>query len=72
MSSKHLETEYKQKYALTYFYLSLINNGNLKDEEVNNKILSLLFSTADTGLIKGETSSSDIEKILYAMLGTKK
>lgn len=72
MSSKHLETEYKQKYALTYFYLSLINNGNLKDEEVNNKILALLFSTADTGLIKSETSSSDIEKILYAMIGTKK
>ncbi|MBQ4263291.1 MAG: hypothetical protein IJB83_03485 [Bacilli bacterium] len=71
MSSKHLETEYKQKYALTYFYLSLINNGNLTDEEVNNKILALLFSSADTGLIKGETSSSDIEKILYAMMGTK-
>lgn len=72
MSSKHLETEYKQKYALTYFYLSLINNGNLKDEEVNNKILALLFSSADTGLIKSDTSSADIEKILYAMIGTKK
>ena len=44
MSSKHLETEYRQKYSLTYFYLSLINNGNLTDEEVNNKILALLDS----------------------------
>lgn len=72
MSSKHLETEYKQKYAFTYFYLSLINNGNLKDEEVNNKILALLFSSTDTGLIKSDTSSADIEKILYSMIGTKK
>lgn len=72
MSSKHLETEYRQKYSLTYFYLSLINNGNLTDEEVNNKILALLFSSADTGLIKGDTSSADVEKILYAMIGTKK
>ena len=71
ISSKHLETEYKQKYALTYFYLSLINNGNLTDEEVNNKILALLFSSPDTGLIKGDNYSSDMEKILLSLIGNK-
>jgi len=29
ISSKHLSEEYKQKYILTYFYLSLISDGKI-------------------------------------------
>ena len=67
ISSKHLMEEYKQKYALTYFYLSLVNNGNIEDEQSRNIILTSLFTKADTGLIKND-SSSDAEKTLLAQL----
>lgn len=67
VSSKHLMEEYKQKYSLTYFYLSLVNNGNIEDEQSRNIILTSLFTKADTGLIKND-SSSDTEKTLLAQL----
>lgn len=67
ISSKHLMEEYKQKYSLTYFYLSLVNNGNIEDEQSRNIILTSLFTKADTGLIKND-SSSDIEKTLLTQL----
>ncbi len=67
ISSKHLMEEYKQKYALTYFYLSLVNNGNIEDEQSRNIILTSLFTKADTGLIKND-NSSDAEKTLLAQL----
>ncbi len=67
ISSKHLMEEYKQKYSLTYFYLSLVNNGNIEDEQSRNIILTSLFTKADTGLIKND-SSSDTEKTLLAQL----
>lgn len=56
MSSKHLSEEYRQKYVLTYFYLSLVNSGNI-DEKLGNTILALLFTKADTGLIKNDNSN---------------
>ncbi len=58
MSSKHLSEEYRQKYVLTYFYLSLVNSGNI-DEKLGNIILSLLFTKADTGLIKNDNSNEN-------------
>lgn len=69
ISSKHLSEEYYQKYTLTYFYLSLIKDNKLEQEQANI-ILATLFSKADTGLIKGDTSS-DIESIYKLMLSTK-
>ena len=65
MSSKHLSEEYRQKYVLTYFYLSLVNSGNL-DEKLGNIILSLLFTKADTGLIKGD-NSNDYESLIKTL-----
>lgn len=56
ISSKHLSEEYHQKYVLTYFYLSLLNDGKL-DEKQANVILATLFAKADTGLIKNDNSS---------------
>ena len=65
MSSKHLSEEYRQKYVLTYFYLSLVNSGNLA-EKLGNIILSLLFTKADTGLIKGD-NSNDYESLIKTL-----
>lgn len=65
ISSKHLSEEYYQKYILTYFYLSLVNNGKI-DDELGNLILSTLFSKAETGLIKsnGNNDNESIIKML--------
>jgi len=60
ISSKHLYEEYHQKHILTYFYLSLINDGKINDSIKDSIILSL-FSKSDTGLIKGETNSDLME-----------
>lgn len=67
VSSKHLMEEYKQKYSLTYFYLSLINNGNIKDENAQNIILTSLFTKADTGLIKND-GSNEFDKTILSLL----
>ena len=67
ISSKHLMEEYKQKYSLTYFYLSLVNNGNIEDEQSRNIILTSLFTKADTGLLKND-NSNDLEKTLLSQL----
>ena len=63
-SSKHLMEEYKQKYTLTYFYLSLVNNGNIDDEKAKNIILTSLFTKVDTGLLKNDNSSDNVITIL--------
>lgn len=67
VSSKHLMEEYKQKYSLTYFYLSLVNNGNIQDEKTQNIILSSLFTKADTGLIKND-GSNEMDKTLLSLI----
>ena len=68
VSSKHLSEEYYQKYSLTYFYLSLLFDGKL-DQKQADVILATLFSKADTGLLKNDTSS-DTELItkLFSMM----
>ena len=67
ISYKHLMEEYKQKYSLTYFYLSLVNNGSIKDEKSQNIILTSLFTKADTGLIKND-NSNELDKTLLSLL----
>ena len=70
-SSKHLMEEYKQKYALTYFYLSLVNNGNIDDEKSKNIILTSLFTKADTGLLKNDNSSDNAITVLSQLQSVK-
>ena len=70
ISSKHLSEEYKQKYVLTYFFLSLINKGKI-DNDLNNSIISKLFTKADTGLIKNDTNI-EIESIYKTLTGINK
>jgi hypothetical protein len=63
MSEKHMQAEYSQKAAFTYFYLSLLQKSdNVITKEERPIILANLFSRVDTGLIKSdEKSDSDIE-----------
>lgn len=56
VSSKHLSEEYHQKYSLTYFYLSLLFEGKLEQRQAD-VILATLFTKADTGLLKNDTST---------------
>lgn len=70
ISSKHLSEEYKQKYILTYFYLSLISEGKLNNE-LGDSIISKLFTKADTGLIKNDTNI-EIESIYKTLTGINK
>lgn len=56
VSSKHLSEEYYQKYSLTYFYLSLLFEGKLEQRQAD-VILATLFTKADTGLLKNDTST---------------
>ena len=69
ISSKHLSEEYYQKYVLTYFYLALIKDNKISEEQANI-VLSTLFTKADTGLIKND-ASNDIESIYKLILSTK-
>ena len=71
ISSKHLMEEYKQKYSLTYFYLSLVNNGNIQDEKSRNIILTSLFTKADTGLLKNDNSSDNAATLLSQLQSIK-
>lgn len=70
ISSKHLSEEYKQKYILTYFYLSLISEGKI-DDSLGNSILSKLFAKADTGLIKND-SNIDPESVYKTLTSISK
>jgi hypothetical protein len=56
-SSYHLARDARERYQLTYVFLALEKDGSVtpKDREV---ILTALFSRADTGLLKNDSSPS--------------
>lgn len=54
-SSFHLSRDAKERNKLAYFYLALIAKGAV-DEKERSIILNALFSRADTGLLKGDSS----------------
>lgn len=67
MSSKHLETEYKQKSMFTYFYLSLLSDKQTSKEITETEkslIYNNLFANPDTGLIKGGQDNSELSSLL--------
>lgn len=55
LSAYHLSRDAKERYQLTYVYLSLINEGKISDQD-RTIVLQALFSRADTGLLKGDSS----------------
>lgn len=68
-SSFHLARDAEEREQLTYVYLSLINE-NAMDKEDRLLIMQSLFSRADTGLLKDDSSpsmpgaASVVEKII--------
>ncbi len=54
-SAFHLQRDAEEREQLTYVYLSLLNDSAIEKEE-RNLILKSLFSRADTGLLKGDSS----------------
>ena len=57
MTSYHLSRDAKERSNLSYFYLALIENSAVSDNE-RGLILNALFSRSDTGLLKGDSSPS--------------
>lgn len=66
-SSFHLSRDCEERHTLTYFYLSLLNDSKV-DEKDRQLIMQSLFSRAETGLLKDDSSptmpSETIGKII--------
>jgi hypothetical protein len=54
-SSFHLARDCEERYTLTYFYLSLLKDAKI-DEKDRQLIIQSLFSRAETGLLKDDSS----------------
>ena len=54
-SSFHLARDCEERHTLTYFYLSLLKDSNV-DENERQLIMQSLFSRAETGLLKDDSS----------------
>lgn len=54
-SSFHLARDCEERYTLTYLYLSLLKDSKV-DEKDRQLIMQSLFSRADTGLLKDDSS----------------
>lgn len=55
MSAYHLSRDAKERHQLSYFYLALLRDEGIKEED-RMVVLQSLFSRSDTGLIKGDSS----------------
>jgi hypothetical protein len=55
MSSYHLARDAEERHTLTFFYLALLKDTEVKDED-RKLILQSLFSRSDTGLLKEDSS----------------
>lgn len=56
-SAYHLSRDAYERYQLTHVYLSLLNKEGIKNEE-RSIVLQSIFSRADTGLLKKDSSPS--------------
>jgi hypothetical protein len=54
-SSFHLSRDAEEREQLSYFYLALMNEGAIEEKE-KHLIIQSLFSRADTGLLKEDSS----------------
>lgn len=63
-SSYHLARDAEERHTLTFFYLALLKESDLKDEE-RIMVIQSLFSRVDTGLLKddsGPVMPNDLSK----------
>ena len=54
-SSYHLARDAEERHTLTFFYLALIKDTEVNEED-RKMILQSLFSRTDTGLLKEDSS----------------
>jgi hypothetical protein len=66
-SAYHLARDAEEREQLTYLYLSLIENSSV-DEKDRNLILQSLFSRADTGLLKDDSSPTMPGNVINRLL----
>ena len=57
LSKGHLAAAYRQKAAMTYFYLTLLERKDAVTSEERALVLNALFSSVDTGLVKSGDSA---------------
>jgi len=71
-SSYHLARDARERYQLTHIYLSLLKEDAIRDEE-RTIIIQSLFSRADTGLLKGDSSPTVPDSLgqIIKLLSTK-
>lgn len=72
-SSFHLSRDAKERNKLTYFYLALMEKKAVNEKE-RAIVLNALFSRADTGLLKGDSSpamSSNVTDLVKNLGGNK-
>lgn len=71
-SAFHLSRDAKERFQLTHVYLSLLNEKGILDNE-RSIVLQSIFSRADTGLLKGDSSptlpDTGISQILKGISG---
>jgi len=69
-SSFHLARDCEERHALTYFYLSLLKDSKVDDKD-RQLIMQALFSRADTGLLKEDSSPTMPNDIISKILNNK-
>lgn len=67
-SAFHLSRDAEEREQLTYVYLALLNESSV-DEGEKKLIMQSLFSRADTGLLKGDSSPAMPNDIVGKMFG---
>ena len=60
LSSYHLASDTQERHQLTFQYLSLLQANAIEEKDREN-ILQTLFSRADTGLLKGDSSPTMLD-----------
>lgn len=55
LSSYHLARDAEERHTLTFFYLALLKDSEIKDDE-RKLIIQSLFSRSETGLLKEDSS----------------
>lgn len=68
-SAYHLARDAEERHTLTFFYLSLLKDSEVKDDD-RKLILQSLFSRAETGLLKDESGPTMPSNVVNRFLGT--
>jgi len=69
-SSFHLARDCEERYTLTYFYLSLLKDSKVNDND-RQLIMQSLFSRAETGLLKDDASPTMPNDMVNRLVSTK-